>query len=234
MKSNIIKLQPGLYIVPTPIGNLEDITIRARNILTACDAIACEDTRHTGLLLKKLEIPKKRMISYHGHNERESGKYIASEIEKGISVALVSDAGTPGISDPGYRLVGEAINKGIRIISLPGPTAFAPALTASGFPTNNFLFLGFPPQKKGRKAFIQNALSQPFTTVFYESPHRIEKFIGELIDSGNGEREICIAREISKIYEEYIRGTAIEIRDRLSAGGNLKGEMVIVIKARID
>ncbi len=232
MESTLVNLEPGLYIVPTPIGNMDDITIRSRRVLSACQAIACEDTRRTGQLLKKLNIPKKRMISYHEHNEQESGKYIAGEIDKGLSVALVSDAGTPGISDPGYRLVREAIDSGISIFSLPGPTAFVPALVASGFPTNSFLFLGFPPQKKGRKSFIRDALSQPFTTVLYESPHRINKFFAELIDSGNGDREICIAREISKIFEEYIRGTALEIQNELSPDRNLKGEIVIVVKAR--
>lgn len=227
-------LQPGLYLVPTPIGNLEDMTQRAIRILQQADIIACEDTRRTGQLLKQFGIQKKKLSSYHEHNEKEKAKQLANELLAGKTVALVSDAGTPAISDPGYRIIKTAIENDIKIISLPGATAFAPALAASGIPINNFLFLGFPPQKKGRKSFLKKISNLEWTIVLYESPYRILKLIDELIEYCGGERQICIAREISKIYEEFIRGTLLECREALLKKPSIKGEFVVVIEGKKD
>jgi 16S rRNA (cytidine1402-2'-O)-methyltransferase len=222
-------LKPALYLVPTPIGNLEDITIRALNTLRNADIIACEDTRHTGQLLKLLEIKNKKLSSYHEQNEKEKAIQLVNEILDGSSVALVSDAGTPGISDPGYRIIQSAIENQVEIVSLPGPSAFLPALIASGLPINNFLFLGFPPQKKGRKTFLTQIKNCEYTSILYESPFRIIKLIDELIEILGENHKICIAREISKIFEEYIRGTLSECVKILKKRPSIKGEFVVVI-----
>jgi 16S rRNA (cytidine1402-2'-O)-methyltransferase len=218
-----------LYIIPTPIGNLEDITRRAFRILNEVDYVACEDTRHTGLLIQKLQIPKKHLISYHDYNETQKSNYIISLLHDGKSIALVSDAGTPGISDPGYRIVNSAINEGIEIVSLPGPTAMIPALVASGLPVHNFLFLGFPPAKKGRNTFLRYIETCEHTSVLYESSHKIEKLLGEL-KTIIGERQICVAKEISKIHEAYFRGTPIECLEQLTQKKAIHGEFVIIIE----
>ncbi len=224
-------IETALYIVPTPIGNLDDITLRALEVLKAVDVIACEDTRHSGKLLKLLGIENKKLISYHEHNERMRAQQITEIIEDGRSVAIISDAGTPGISDPAFRAVNACVAKGLKIIPLPGPTAFIPALIASGFGTDKFAFLGFPPQKKGRKTFIRNLASMNLTAIVYESPFRIKKLITEMIDAGLNDRRICIARELTKIYEEFIRGTVEECAEILETHKNLKGEFVVVIEA---
>jgi len=220
-----------LYIVPTPIGNLDDITIRAVKILNEVDIIACEDTRTTGNLLFLLKIKPKKLVSYHNYNEQEKASHFIEEILIGKSVALLSDAGTPAISDPGYTLVKEAINNNIKIVPLPGATALIPALNASGLPTNNFTFLGFPPQKKGRKSFLEHALNFSTTTILYESSHRIEKLINELIGLGYADRQISVSRELTKLFEEHIRGTIAEVQKILNKT-QIKGEFVVVIEGK--
>ena len=232
---SISNLQPALYLVPTPIGNLEDITLRAINILQSVDVIACEDTRRTGILLKSLKIDahSKKLVSYFEHNEVEKSNYLIREILAGKTVALVSDAGTPCISDPVYKIVSSAINNNIKIVPLPGPTAFVPALIVSGFAVHNFTFFGFPPQKKGRQTFLKNVLNSENTAILYESSHRITKLLQELAvisSSSNKNRNICVVREISKIYEEQIRFTT---NDFLENKVNIldKGEFVIVIES---
>jgi len=218
-----------LHIVPTPIGNLDDITIRAVKVLSDVDIIACEDTRHTGNLLKSLSIIPKKLISYHEHNEKQRANEIIQEIKSGNSVALVTDAGTPLISDPGFPLIKLAVENDVKIISLPGATAFVPALSSSGFPTNSFVFLGFPPQKKGRATFLKKLDSINETIILYESTHRIIKLLDELINLFGESRQICIAREISKIHEEYIRGSALQCKEYLLKNNKVKGEFVVVI-----
>ncbi|MBI5326661.1 MAG: 16S rRNA (cytidine(1402)-2'-O)-methyltransferase [Ignavibacteriae bacterium] len=222
-------LESGLYIVPTPIGNLDDITFRAMKILSSADIIACEDTRHTGIMLKALNITHKKLESYHEHNEESKSALLVNEILSGKSVALVTDAGTPGISDPGYRIIKKAIEQNIKIISLPGPTAFIPALVASGLPVNEFHFYGFPPAKKGRKTFLQEVTSQKATSILYESPYKILKLIDELIELCGIDRQACLAREISKVYEEYIRGTLEECKQKLQNKTSIKGEFVVIL-----
>ncbi len=217
-----------LYIVPTPIGNLDDISKRAIDILSSVDIIACEDTRTTGKLLQLLNIQYDKLISYHEHNEKERTIELIKYLEPGKSIALVSDAGTPGISDPGYRIINAAIASGIHIIALPGPTALIPALLASGFPLHKFIFLGFVPQKKGRNKFINEFLTQPYTAILYESSHRIIKLFNELKEKANSERLFCIAKEISKVHEAYFRGTANQCYEFLQDKDKSKGEFVIL------
>ncbi len=227
-------LKPALYLVPVPIGNREDITLRALNVLKAADIIACEDTRSTGLLLSLYQIGGqaggKRLMSYHDHNEQERASQLMREIEQGRVVALVSDAGSPCISDPGYRLVRAAIEHGITVVPLPGATAFVPALSASGLAVDRFSFWGFPPHKKGRQTFMQALVRAEETVIVYESSHRIVKFLEELCDYGGTVRNICIARELTKLYEEFVRGTAHECLQTLSARASQKGEFVVVVE----
>jgi len=220
-----------LYIVPTPIGNLEDITLRAIRILSEVDIIACEDTRHSGQLLKHFKIIPNKLESYYEHNEGEKAKRLVEQMMLGKNVALISNAGTPCISDPGYKLIQEAITKKIKIISLPGASAFVPALIASGISIDNFAFFGFPPHKKGRKAFLQKVVSCEMTTIIYESPYKIKKLIDELISLGCGERKCCLAREISKIYEEYIRCTVTELLDYFNHK-EPKGEFILILSRK--
>jgi 16S rRNA (cytidine1402-2'-O)-methyltransferase len=224
------KLEAAIYIVPTPVGNRDDITIRALKILSSTDIIACEDTRHTGTLLISYNIPHGKLESYHEHNEEAKAVYLVNEILSGKSVALVTDAGTPGISDPGYRIIKKAIENSIKIISLPGATAFVPALVASGMAINEFHFYGFPPAKKGRKTFLEEVSKQKATSILYESPYKILKLMDELIELCGKQRQACIAREISKLYEEFIRGTLEECRASLTQKQAIKGEFVVVLK----
>ncbi len=223
------ELESALYLVPTPIGNLEDITFRAMRVLATVDMVACEDTRTTASLLKKIGVHATQLTSYHEYNEREKAPYLADLIKQGKSVALVSDAGTPALSDPGYRLINSTIELGLKIIALPGANALLPALSSSGFPTNEFIFMGFPPQKKGRQTFLKRVSEQETTVIIYESTHRIIKLVSELGEHCGDERQICIAREISKIYEEYLRGTIGELKITLAQRKELKGEIVVVI-----
>ena len=224
-----MELENALYIVPTPIGNIEDITVRALKVLRSVDIIACEDTRHSGILLKLLEIPYKKLISYHEHNEQKRSEELVELIQKGNSIALISDAGTPCISDPGYRLVNFAREKEINVIALPGASASITALSGSGFPTDKFHFLGFPPQKKGRKTFIENLEKYSGTIILYESPYRVIKLLDELLQFFGEELEVSVAREISKIYEEYKIGKIADVKVFFEKKPSIKGEFVFLL-----
>lgn len=218
-----------LWLVPTPIGNLEDMTLRSVKTLREADVIVCEDTRHTSPLLKKYDVPRKTLLSYHEHNERERATEIAYRVSQGQRVALVSDAGMPGISDPGYRAVQACIEAGCRVVALPGASALTTAIAASGLPTDVFCFVGFPPQKKGRAQFLQTHLSYHGTVVMYESPYRLLELIDDIAQYGGSERRVVVARELSKLHEEYIRGTAGEVSAILRARGGVKGEIVVMV-----
>jgi len=215
--------------VPTPIGNLEDITLRAIRILKECDLILAEDTRNTIHLLKHLQIDKP-LKSYHQHNEHKIVQEIVELIQHGKNIALVSDAGTPAISDPGFLLVRECITAGIDIETLPGPTAFVPALVNSGFPCDNFIFMGFLPIKKGRATKIKSLQDETKTLVLYESPYRLVKTLEELKNSLGADRRASVSRELTKIYEETKRGTLQELIAYFSLK-TVKGEIVIVVEA---
>ena len=220
-----------LYVVATPIGNRDDITLRALKILKAVDRIAAEDTRHTGRLLAHhgIETP---LISYHEHNERQRTGELLAGLGRGEAIALVSDAGTPAISDPGYVLVHEAVQAGFRVSPIPGPCALAAALAAAGLPTDAFLFLGFPARKSRRRQRDLQALAEERRTlIWYESPRRIARFIGELRDVF-GERHAVIGREMTKRYETFVRGTLAELAARLAAGGDIKGEITLLVAGR--
>jgi 16S rRNA (cytidine1402-2'-O)-methyltransferase len=216
----------ALYIVPTPIGNLDDITYRAVKILSSVSAIAAEDTRTTRILLDHLNI-QKPLISFFTHNETVRVPQIVARLKEGDSIALVSDAGTPGISDPAYSIIKSCIENSIQIISLPGPTAFVPVLVASGLPTHSFVFEGFLPHKKGRSTEIARLKDEPRTIVLYESPHRIVKTLEDL-EKVLGDRKAVIGREMTKKFEEMLRGTLSSIRLNLSAR-SIKGEFVLIV-----
>lgn len=217
-----------LYIVATPIGNLEDITLRALRILKEVDLIACEDTRHTQKLLSHFEI-KKRLTSYFEHNEFVKGELIMRELSSGKNVALVSDGGTPGISDPGYRLVKAAVEKGISVVSIPGPSAAIAALSASGLPTDRFLFIGFLPQKEGKKRrLIESLKEEEGTLVFYESPFRVKKTLS-LLKECLGDRRAVLAHELTKVHEGFMRGRLNELLER-STEIVEKGEWIILVE----
>lgn len=215
-------------MVPTPVGNLEDITLRAIRILGECDYIVAEDTRTSGNLLRHLNISKP-MSSYHKFNEHGVAEQIVQRIVGGQTVALISDAGTPAISDPGYLLVNRAVEAGIEVETLPGPTAFVPALVDSGLPCDRFVFEGFLPQKKGRQTRLQQLVTEPRTMIFYESPHRVGKTLKQLVELFGGERRGAVCREISKKFEEIARGTLAELAARY-AEKEPKGEIVMVIE----
>jgi 16S rRNA (cytidine1402-2'-O)-methyltransferase len=221
-----------LYIVPTPIGNLEDITLRAINILKSVDLVLAEDTRTSGLLLKHLGISKP-MHSYHIHNEHQTVSRVAERILKGETIALVSDAGTPAVSDPGFLLVRECIKLGIEIECLPGPTAFVPALVNSGLPSDRFTFEGFLPHKKGRQTRLQNLVTEERTMIFYESPHRLIKALQQFSEYFGADRQVSVSRELTKIYEENIRGTLTEVIAYFSEK-TIKGEIVIVLAGKAE
>jgi 16S rRNA (cytidine1402-2'-O)-methyltransferase len=226
-----IELVPALYLIPTPIGNLDDITLRALKTISSVDMLACEDTRTTAQLLRHYGISAKRLTSYHEYNERDKSIELANMIEIGLPVGLVSDAGSPGISDPGYRIINETVTRGLKVIALPGANALIPAITSTGFPTNEFKFVGFPPQKKGRQTFLKNIIEEKCTVIMYESTHRIHKLINELSELISPDREICIGREISKLYEEFIRGTISEVKQILNMRKEIKGEIVVILRA---
>lgn len=217
-----------LYVVPTPIGNLEDMTYRAVRILGEVDLIACEDTRQTHKLLEHYGIAKPT-ISYHEHNESERAAELTSRLLSGTSIALVTDAGTPLVSDPGYRLVHAAVKCGIAVEPLPGASAALTALAASGLPTDSFRFGGFLPSKPGQRAKLLESLAgEHATLIFYEAPHRILEAL-EAIEEALGPRPVVVAREITKLHEEFLRGTAAEIRAQLAARDAVKGEMTVLI-----
>jgi len=219
-----------LYVVPTPIGNLEDITLRAIRILKEVDFILAEDTRTTGFLLKHLEIST-RMFSHHKFNEHSSVDKVADRLKAGETAALVSDAGTPAISDPGYLMVKKCIEEGIAVECLPGPTAFVPALVNSGLPNDRFCFEGFLPPKKGRKTRLELLSEETRTMVFYESPFRLVKTLTQLTEHFGLERKASVSREISKLYEENKQGTLEELIQHFSAK-NVKGEIVIIVEGK--
>jgi 16S rRNA (cytidine1402-2'-O)-methyltransferase len=221
-----------LYIVPTPIGNLEDITLRAINVLKSVDVVLAEDTRTSGLLLKHLGISKP-MHSYHIHNEHQTVTRVVERILKGESMALVSDAGTPAVSDPGFLLVRECIKQGIQVECLPGPTAFVPALVNSGLPSDRFTFEGFLPHKKGRQTRLQNLTSEERTMIFYESPHRLVKALQQFVEYFGADRQVSVARELTKIYEENVRGTLEEVIAYFSEK-TIKGEIVIILAGKVE
>lgn len=218
----------ALYIVATPIGNLSDISQRAIDTLNDVDLILAEDTRNSGILLKSISVSTK-MESFHAHNEHKQVDRIIERIKNCEKIALISDAGTPGISDPGFMLCRAAVENDIKFTFIPGPSAFLAALILSGFPTERFIYEGFIPHKKGRKTFIENWLEESRTVVFYESPHRIVKCVEQMSEILGRQREVAIVREITKKFEEVIRGTLGEIREELETK-IIKGEFVIVVK----
>lgn len=220
----------GLYLVPTPVGNLEDITLRAIRILKEADVVLAEDTRVSGNLLRHLGIDK-RLQSYHMHNEHKIVADIVSRIEAGETVALVTDAGTPGISDPGFLLVRECIRHGVKVETLPGPTAFVPALVNSGLPADRFTFEGFLPQKKGRATRLEKLREEERTMIFYESPYRLVKTLDQFIQIFGTERSACVSREISKMFEENYHGSLQKCKEHFSAK-TVKGEIVIVVAGK--
>ena len=221
--------QPGhLYVVATPIGNLADLTERARAILSQADLIACEDTRTTGAMLSRLGIHRE-LVAYHDHNETEAAERLAELLSGGKSIALVSDAGTPAISDPGFRLVRACRRRALPVVPLPGACAIATVLCASGLPTNGFLFAGFLPSKtSARTAFLEKYRDFDYTLALYESCHRIDKFVDEIVVVLGPARIICVAKEVTKIHETFLVGPATEVRDRL-AKTSLKGEFALLI-----
>lgn len=219
-----------LYIVPTPIGNLEDITLRALRILKEVDIILAEDTRTSGNLLKHFEIDNK-LMSYHQHNEHGVLPKMISLLQEGKNLALVTDAGTPGISDPGYLLIRECVRHNLPIEPLPGATAFVPALLKSGFPCDEFVYIGFLPQKKGRQTAVQKIAEDERTTVMYESPHRLIKLLEQLLEFCDAERKISVSRELTKKFEETINGTVTELLQHFLQH-EPRGEFVVVVEGR--
>lgn len=217
-----------LYIVPTPIGNLEDITLRAIRILKEADLILAEDTRKSGILLKHLNV-ETRMMAHHMHNEHKTVSMIADRIANGETIAMITDAGTPGISDPGFLLIRECITKGIEVDCLPGATAFVPALVNSGLPSDSFCFEGFLPQKKGRQTKIKSLVDETRTIIIYESPYRLVKALEQFIEYFGADRRASVSREISKMYEETQRGTLQELVEYFKLK-TVKGEIVMIIE----
>ena len=217
-----------LYLVPTPIGNLGDMTFRAVEVLKGVDLILAEDTRKTGILLKHFQI-RKPVRSHHKFNEHRSLEALVRDLEGGMSMALVTDAGTPAISDPGFLLVRSCLVAGIPVESLPGPTAFVPALVLSGFPSDRFVFEGFLPVKKGRLTRIKELASEKRTMIFYESPHRLLKTLDLLATHFGAGRRASVSRELTKLHEETLRGTLKELLDHFGAG-DPRGEMVLVVE----
>lgn len=219
---------PVLYLVPTPIGNLEDLTFRALRILQEADLIACEDTRTSGVLLQHYRVETPR-TSYHDHNERQRTPQLLARLTAGETVALITDAGTPGISDPGFYLVRACLEQGIRVEALPGPTAFVPALVASGLPSERFVFEGFLPVKKGRQTRLALLATEPRTMLFYESPHRVVKTLNQLAEALGPERPAAVVRELTKKFEEVQRGPLAVLAAHYGAQPKVRGEIVLVV-----
>ncbi len=216
-----------LYIVPTPVGNMEDITARALRILREADLILAEDTRTTGNLLRHFGI-QNAMSSHHKFNEHQATRSMVARMEKGETIALASDAGTPGISDPGFLLTREAVKAGIEVVALPGATAFVPALVSSGLPCDRFCFEGFLPTKKGRASRLEELKGETRTMVFYESPRRVVKTLQQFAETFGGDRPVCVCREISKVHEQSVRGTVAEVLEHFEREAP-RGEFVIVL-----
>lgn len=222
-------LAPGLYLVATPIGNLEDITLRAIRVLKQADLIACEDTRQTQKLLNHYGI-ETRTISYHEHNEASRAAELVEQLAQGVRVAVVSDAGMPGVSDPGFRLVSIAIERGVPVVPIPGPVAFVPALVASGLPLESFGFRGFLPPKSGaRRRELEKIRGSSSTEIFYEAPHRIRETLEDIAEVLGTERRVVVARELTKVHEEFLRGRARQVLEIVKNRGEVKGEIVLLI-----
>ena len=222
---------PGvLYIVPTPVGNLEDFTFRAIRVLKEADLILAEDTRTSSVLLKHYDIHG-RLESHHKFNEHKTSEIIRDRILSGLNVALISDAGTPGISDPGFLLVRTCVEQGIEVQTLPGPTSFVPSLVSSGFPCDRFCFEGFLPVKKGRQTKLKTLAEESRTMIFYESPYRLVKTLRQLAEYFGPERQCCVSREISKIHEEHKRGSLAEVADWYTVH-EPKGEIVLIVSGK--
>jgi 16S rRNA (cytidine1402-2'-O)-methyltransferase len=222
-------LDPALYLVATPIGNLEDITLRALRVLKEADLIACEDTRHTQKLLNHYGISTPT-ISYYEQNEASRAEELANKLKAGKRIALVTDAGMPGISDPGYRLIALAVEHGIKVVPVPGASALVSALSASGLPTDSFQFHGFLSPKSGqRRKMLENIRASSQTEIFYEAPHRLKEAVEDLVAVLGAARPIVIARELTKIHEEFLRGPAGQILQQLNSRGEIKGEITLLI-----
>ena len=219
-----------LYLVPTPVGNMEDMTLRAIRILKEADLVLCEDTRTSGILLKHFEI-KNRLLSHHKFNEHSTSAGIVNRLKAGETIALISDAGTPGISDPGFFLAREAAASGITVQTLPGATAFVPALVSSGLPCDRFCFEGFLPQKKGRKTHLESLADEMRTMIFYESPYRVVKTLSQFAEVFGADRQVSCCREISKVHEESVRGTFAEVINHFEET-EPRGEFVIVVAGK--
>lgn len=216
-----------LYIVPTPVGNMEDMTFRAVRILKEADLVLAEDTRTSGILLKHFDIQNK-LMSHHKFNEHGTSAGIVERLKAGQNIALISDAGTPGISDPGFLLTREAAKAGVEVTCLPGPTAFVPALVMSGLPCDRFSFEGFLPQKKGRQTRLKALAEEQRTMVFYESPYRLLKTLTQFAEFFGPDRQACVCREISKIHEEAVRGSLAELAEHFTAT-EPRGEIVVMV-----
>lgn len=219
-----------LYIVPTPVGNMEDMTLRAIRILKEADLVLAEDTRTSGILLKHFDI-KNQMMSHHKFNEHGTTAGIIERLKAGQTIALISDAGTPGISDPGFYLAREAARAGITVQTLPGPTACIPAIVSSGLPCDRFCFEGFLPQKKGRQTHLESLKEETRTMVFYESPYRLLKTLTQFAEVFGGDRQVSVSREISKVYEEHVRGTLDDVVAHFTET-TPRGEIVIVLAGK--
>ncbi len=217
-----------LYLIPTPVGNMEDMTFRAIRLLKEADVVLCEDTRTSGILLKHFQIEGKRLMAHHKFNEHGTAKNIVERLKSGETICLITDAGTPGISDPGFLLVREAVEAGIEVQTLPGATAFVPALVSSGLPCDRFCFEGFLPQKKGRQTRIEELSHETRTMIIYESPRRIVKTLEQLAVAFGEDRRMSACREISKVHEESVRGTIAEVLAHFKEK-EPKGEFVLII-----
>ena len=224
-------LGPGssLYLVATPIGNLEDITLRALRVLREVDLIACEDTRQTQKLLSHYGV-QTRTVSYHEHNEMTKAAELIVDLESGAKIALVTDAGMPGISDPGFRLIALAIRHHVPVVPIPGASAFLAALVASGLPTDSFRFSGFLPAKSSQRCrLLESVRESPRTQVFYEAPHRLLATLAEVVELLGGDRHVVVAREVTKLHEEFLRGRSEEVLEQLKSRGEVKGEITLLI-----
>ena len=218
-----------LYLVPTPVGNMEDMTMRAIRLLKEADVILCEDTRTSGILLKHFEIEGKKLMAHHKFNEHGTSNGVVERLKAGQTICLITDAGTPGISDPGFYLVREAVAEGVTVQTLPGATAFTPALVSSGLPCDRFCFEGFLPQKKGRQTRLEELREEVRTMIFYESPRRLLKTLEQFAEVFGEERQVSVCREISKIHEESVRGTLKEVAEHFRET-EPRGEIVMILQ----